>query len=234
MVAIHFFLHNIPASDENPFKLLVNSDTAFESTTSIAAQQISHDVGTPTTQPHQVYVNVMINEKYIDELERYNLTKNGYYFSIGLDEADNFAVQQAEQSYGGDVVEGSEPVYQSSEPEPTQEPEPIVEETFQEQEPIVEDQHNDVPPQLNEEEERAYEKLLNFRDKGYLTDEEFNERIATLYNEARNRASNPEHEPEPEPEPHYEEQPYHQEYQVRFLRPNFSQICRINLKKRSI
>ncbi|KAL0481933.1 hypothetical protein AKO1_011358 [Acrasis kona] len=228
MATLQFFLHNIPASEDNPFKLLVNSDTAYESNESITAMNIQHEVPAAISSPHQVYINVMINEKYIDELERYNLTKSGYCFSIGLDEEENFAFEQGFEAFGGDIavqdnqaarVEApaeealvdqvqdltvSDPVYAA--PEETSQPEAV---------------QLDIPP-LNDDEKKQYEKLVNFRDKNYLTEEEFTERAQVLFNEARNRSANPEPEPEPELEQDQEEQPQAAEQTL-----NETQVARI-------
>jgi hypothetical protein len=238
MVAIHFYLHNIPATEENPFKLLVNSDTVCEYTDSISQLQVVHDVGNPTTTPHQVYINVMINEKYIDELERYNLTKNGYHFSIGLDEEENLSIEQGESSFGVDIEEQQPQHYEPEpQPEPEPEPEPIVEEVPVEPEPTVEEVSQpalDVPP-LNEEEQRAYDKLLNFKEKGYLTEEEFIERSTALFNDARQRAeyeANEQQQQQEQPQEHYDEHQQQEQFQEQIpqqqeIQLNENQIIRL-------
>ena len=102
-----FHISNVTASPEKPFEIKVDSTVIFSSNENIEKKTVTHDIPVPKfASVHNVYINVLSPAQSIDELDRYNLSKNGTHFIIDPT-IKNYAVKQCFDENGTTTDAGS-------------------------------------------------------------------------------------------------------------------------------
>jgi hypothetical protein len=85
MTILHFYLHNIPATQQKPFKILVKGKTEFETTSDVDSGAVDVEVlESGFASFVKVHINFLVNELNIDELNQYNITSNGDHFLVTI------------------------------------------------------------------------------------------------------------------------------------------------------
>ncbi|KAL9642838.1 hypothetical protein ABK040_015809 [Willaertia magna] len=94
---VYFHITNVTGTNEKPFEIKINSNTVYKNTElniSELKKTIEIDIPVPKfASVHNIYVNVLIPELKIDELDRYNLTSHGEHFIINGKNVDHIVKQ---------------------------------------------------------------------------------------------------------------------------------------------